>query len=571
MKIDSKAEIVFEESTYDNNQITNMCMDLCDALTERGVLAGDTVTVAMPRNVYSMISMFTLYLMNVTYVLADITLPKSRIEYMLENSNTVLIIGDDSTEDAFPGFKMINVNKLEHRESRGYEFDDCFSRFKRNEDGIMYISYTSGTTGKPKGVMVTRSGFENFADAFIKSNAYQTGGTIACLTNFSFDIIHCETIIPLMLGMKIVLANENEKDNVKKRCELIVKNNVEYIQCTPSAMMMMKLYDEKLSFLDNVNTLILGGEACPEALLQKLSAKKQMRIMNYYGPTETTVWSTYSDLTGKEHVDIGVPLSNTEIYILSDELTEVNVGETGEICIGGTSLARGYCQNQEATDKAFVTYNGKRVYKTGDLGYTADGVIYCCGRKDFQVKIQGHRIELDEIDFRISAIDGILNSVTAARMDESSGTLISFYQAETDMDEDKIRAELSDKLPDYMIPADFVRVKEIIRNANGKTDRKAMLEEYERSVADNNNRIKVEDPTLNILIELMKKENISVPSDISFETGMESLAINSVKYVAVVVAIELEFDIEFDDDYLSVDAFNTVGDLVKYITDKCND
>lgn len=562
MQIHNDSSITFRGETFGKTEINKACNKLMRMLACMSIEKDEVVAIALPRSFHTIVAMYTLYRLGIPYLILDLTLPDERIAYMLENAQVRLIIADSSVSNIFEDKNILNIDSSKMS-------DEVMKPLKSS---IMYLAYTSGTTGKPKGVEIRRKGFDCFAKSFIETGVYKRHGKIICLTSFTFDIIYCETLIPLFLGMNIVLVNSQELNNIKRRCEIIKENHINFIQCTPSAIAMMNMYDGSMSFLDNVDSLVLGGEACPESLLNKLAIKKNLRIMNFYGPTETTVWSTYSDLSNKKSVDIGKPLSNTEIYILDDSGKAVAEGEHGEICIGGKSLAAGYRGNREATKKAFGVYGGKRIYRTGDIGHIENGLIYCHGRKDFQIKILGHRIETDEIDSRLMQIDGINNCVTAAYPTEIGQELISFYQSEKFIDASVIKKNLADFLPDYMIPAVYVRMDNLAYTSSGKTDRNKMISDYleslkTQSICDSKNN---SDGIFGEIVRLIGEKMSNIPADISPNTLLSSIFINSVVYVSMVVFFEEKYDFEFEDEYLNTDAFKSLGELAAYIGKAAN-
>ena len=207
-------------------------------------------------------------------------------------------------------------------------------------------------------------------------------------------------------GLTVVLADEEEQRNPKLMAKFIQDNAVDIIQMTPSRMQLLLNYDKELICLKSVKEIMIGGEAFPFGLLQTLQEKTTARIYNMYGPTETTIWSTISNLTYKDHIDIGRPIKNTEIYIMDDSLTLLPSGQIGEICIGGKGLAKGYVGRDDLTAEKFIYLPQKpnvRVYRTGDMGrHLPDGDLEYLGRTDNQVKIRGHRVELEEIESHLN-------------------------------------------------------------------------------------------------------------------------------------------------------------------------
>ena len=264
---------------------------------------------------------------------------------------------------------------------------------------LLYIIFTSGSTGKPKGVMQTQRTLVNFTHycndyvGYLKKPENQAIATIATI---SFDIFSYEALIPLQKGVKVVIANDNEKTTSKLLNDLMEKNNVTAMQATPSVMQIFANDVKNMPYLKNLKYLTLTGEQVPISLVRKLKEYGDMIIYDGYGPTET-YYCTLSEINDN-FITIGKPFYNDQMYILDKSLKPVPVGVVGEIYIAGDGLARGYLNNLELTEKSFIAnpfVKGTYMYKSGDLGkYMENGEIICLGRSDSQIKIRGLRIEL---------------------------------------------------------------------------------------------------------------------------------------------------------------------------------
>src|SRR5260221_10718104 len=278
---------------------------------------------------------------------------------------------------------------------------------------LAYVIYTSGSTGNPKGVMLTHRNAANFF-AGMDQMLGTTPGVWLAVTSISFDISVLELFWTLGRGFKVVIHREqnrlvngfeNEKANGHRSSvpEEIIRHKVTHLQCTPSLAGTLVLAPESVQAMRSLNNLLLGGEALPFSLAQKLLPLVGGKIINMYGPTETTVWSS-ADQVGNEPITIGKPIANTQIYILDRNLQPVAIGIPGEVFIGGEGVARGYLNRAELTAEKFISNafsedKSARIYRTGDLGrYLADGRIEFLGGADQQVKLRGHRFELGEIE-----------------------------------------------------------------------------------------------------------------------------------------------------------------------------
>lgn len=490
----------------------------------------------------------------ITYIPIDPTYPKDRLKYIVDNANPNDIMSDVELDIKFiPSLQTISV-----------------------EEDVVYILYTSGTTGTPKGVKVTWEGLLNFIEGISEIIDFSPGKRIACFTTVAFDIFFLESIMALYKGLTVVLANEDEQRNPRLMAKLIHDNAVDMVQMTPSRMQVLLNHDKELSCLKNVKEIMIGGEAFPLGLLKTLQAKTNAKIYNMYGPTETTIWSTVSDLTQKDRIDIGRPIKNTEVYIVDESLSILPEGQVGEICIAGKGLARGYVGKNDLTIEKFIYLPQKpdvRVYRTGDMGrYLPDGDLEYLGRTDNQVKIRGHRIELEEIESHLNQIDGIHQAVViASEISETNKMLQAFYTSDTTLDQKEITDYLSSKLPEYMIPVKFKRVESFIQTANGKLDRKRVLECKEIKTSDG----LPEKSTLSELSAVPQKAFGVIKStlapkneDVTLETSLGKAGVDSITFVNLVVALESEFNFEWDDEMLLFTAFPTLRNMIDYVESK---
>lgn len=558
MQIHENAAITFRGTKYGKTEIERLSAVLESNIAIRKYKKDSVVAISMNRSHWIIIAMYTLHRLGIPYTIISAILPQKRVDSMLETAGVSMVISDDETALRFQNYDVISVNNI----------TDTILRMNNCESELMYLAFTSGSTGKPKAVEILSSGFEIFSQAFIETGTFNGASTICCMSDFGFDIIYGESLIPLIVGMNIIVAGENDISSVTGRINFIKQNKADFIQCTPTALQMMKVFDEEMSFLDGIKTILLGGEVLPAALLHALSEHSSLRIYNFYGPTEATVWATYSELSGKSRVDIGRPLTNTDVYILNEKLEELPEGEEGEICISGPSIAKGYYGDADATQKSFIDWHDKRIYLTGDLGFISEGLLYCEGRKDFQVKVHGFRIETEEIEGNFCKIDGIEAAVATTYETEYGPEIVCFYLGNAKLEEKFIRHKLSLSLPEYMIPSAIVYVDDFMYTSSGKVDRKAMVKTLlskEQQPTENKPDRSLADSLKEEIIGLLKQKTFAQLDNVLSEDRLDSLGINSVAYVSMIVELEEKYDFEFEDEYLNPDAFDTFGDLVNYV------
>lgn len=524
------------------------------------------IAIMLGRNKLLLDAITFSFLQGITYIPINPDLPDERIAAILEESKPDAVITTNEYKDRTHNCKTIVINDDETIDFEGNDPDD----------EIAYIMYTSGSTGRPKGVMVRRESVYNFMDGVSEIIDFSEGRSIACLTNVSFDIFFLESVMPLLKGMKVYLATEEEQNNPKAIASLIENSQVDMLQMTPSRMQLLLNYDKDLSCLKNVKDIMIGGEAFPEKLLHTLQEKTNANIYNMYGPTETTIWSTISDLTNKDTVDIGKPIKDTRVYIVDHNLHIVPNGEIGEICIAGKGLAKGYVNNEELTKEKFCPLPEKTeeiIYRTGDLGRVLpSGDLICLGRTDSQVKIRGHRIELGEIEFFINQVDGIIQAVTTvAEKSENEKIIETYYTCSKPITHEQISEYLSKKVPAYMIPAKYYEVDSFELTPNGKIDRNNLQSPIVKTLYNNSSSVPSVQNNSKAFetIAATLSESLEIPVEsIRFDAPLSELDLDSINFVKLVIILEMEFNFEFDDDKLLISEFPTVQSLVEYVDEK---
>lgn len=520
------------------------------------------VAIIMNRTYKYITTMIALYELEIPFLPIDINMPVERIKFMVKNANCKIAILNEKI------ISIEGVTEYTYLELLKYSADDCYKKFGNK---IAYILYTSGSTGQPKGVEVTRIGLENFIQAIPKVIPVDDNLVLASFTSFSFDIVFLETIASLYYGLKIYLATDTEVENAKYVRNLIIKNKVNILQFTPSRLKLLNEIDENLIYLENIKILLIGGEMLSLQLLEKIQQRTSARIFNLYGPTETTIWSTVSELTNKKEIDVGMPIDNTEIYIMDTNDNILEYGCTGEICISGAGVANGYINNLEQTKTHFIQkrINGvnTKLYRTGDLGYVDKrGVLFCLGRMDSQVKMHGYRIELEEIDTVILKMHGISHSATC--YDAECGELVNFYVSASDIRPNEIYKHLSQILPYYMLPQKIVNVEKFDYTTSGKLSKKEMLSHYKRKSKGNLDKKAHNYSIEEIILEIIKKKLES--EELQLSSKLDEIGIDSLNYVSIIVEIEEEFDIEFDDDLLVSSRFESIENIAQYVKESVN-
>lgn len=409
------------------------------------------------------------------YIPIDPTFPKERIEYIINHSQTSLVITEKEFLQEFNSkVSFITKGELLHFESA----QSISLNSKPDPKDTAYIIYTSGSTGSPKGVEIRHQALTNFLTSIQNEPGIQNKDILYSVTTYSFDISILEIFAPLITGAGVFIAHKETLNDVKLLKAELESINPTIIQATPSFYQM--LFNTGWKGNNNLK-IFCGGDSLNESLMEKLLANTK-EVWNMYGPTETTIWSSTKKIEKSSDTSIiGKPINNTQIYIIDENLNPLPLHAVGRIFIAGDGLAKGYYKNEPLTQEKFVDNpfeKGTKMYDTGDLGkWNEKGEIEFLGRKDFQVKIRGFRIELGEIETNISHFSSGIDEVIAdAREVNGEKVLVAYYTAnkETEINKIELREYLQNKLPEYMVPGFFVELENIPLTPNGKIDRKAL-------------------------------------------------------------------------------------------------
>lgn len=472
LKAPERTALIFEKNSLTYGELNSKANRLANMLRAIGVGRNHIVGLMLNRSFEMIIGIMGILKAGGAYLPIDPEYPVDRIKFMLNDSGAdiLLTMGNISNHVGFKG-RIIDLS-----EEKLWSDESLVPENINDSDDLAYIIYTSGSTGKPKGVMIQHKAVMNFMTGMTHKIDFSLDKTILALTTISFDIFVLETLLPLAQGMKIVIADENQQIDPILLKEVIIKNKVDMLQATPSRIQMILNNPDGIDCLRSLKDLILGGEAFPKVLFDKLKYLPSTKIYNMYGPTETTVWSSMINLKATDRISIGKPISNTYFYILDKNSRLCPIGIPGEIYISGESLAKGYLNRPELTRERFIPNQfipGVRMYKTGDFArWLPDGNIEFMGRIDQQLKIRGYRVEPGEIESFLFKYGGIKEAIVTARDDKRGNKqLCCYFTSNAKIDVPDIREYLSKQLPDYMVPSYFIQLEEMPMTPNGKIDR----------------------------------------------------------------------------------------------------
>jgi amino acid adenylation domain-containing protein len=513
-------------------------------IISKNVAPGSVIGICIERSCEMVVSVLGILKSGCCYLPIDPSLPSERIDYMLEDSAAKFMISQESYRDKFQKFGRDEIVYIDNDRDIIGRSADGTPLLNTDNQSLAYLMYTSGSTGRPKGVKVPHQSVVNFITSMTKKPGFLATDRLLAVTTLSFDISVLEVFLPLSTGAETVIAKSDEVSDGQKLSKLLELHDITVLQATPVTWTL--LLGSGWTGKKNLKTLC-GGEPISPGLIKELLPKVES-LWNMYGPTETTVWSTCFRITDPSApVLVGLPVDNTQIYILDKNNKLLPSGSIGEVCIGGLGVTKGYHNRLELTQEKFINFESDRiVYKTGDLGrFLKNGNLELFGRIDNQIKLRGFRIETGEIESLLLNMKGIKEAVVKIHeFDKSDQRMVAFLNIDSEfsLSNDEIVKMLAQNLPAYMIPSFFQKSEGFPRMPNGKINRKALVldieeqkgreEEEEREISMTQKKI------MKIFEDVLKIKNIRI-GDNFFDVGG-----NSLLAIAVFAKIEAAFNIQ---------------------------
>lgn len=520
--------IIYENESISYLQLEFLANQLAEWLKQRNIGPGKYAAILVERNDFAYIAMLAILKAGAAYVPLDPECPTDRINYILKDCNVSLLITTNSL------YKQHYAIPCAHF-LFDQEYDQLInttSKISTDQpnsfpDNVCYVIYTSGTTGKPKGVEITHRSVCNYVQEAKRIYAITQKDRVYQGFSIGFDASVEEIWPALTAGATLISTNNKAVRAGANLIEFLNHHQVSFFSTVPT---LLRILEPPISSL---RLLILGGEVCHQDLITRWS-RSNLRIINTYGPTEATVVTTYCECHPDKPVTIGQPLSNYEIHVLNEKMQPVNVNETGELCIGGICLSRGYVNRPDLNQTKFFHHpelGNKRLYRTGDLCRILEsGDLQFVGRSDNQIKLRGFRIELGEIEGVVMEHDSVRQAV-ASLWEQSPGveflTVYLIPENETNFCLDNLINYLKSRLAAYMLPSFFEIVDSFPLLASGKIDRKKLPppRSIKKSATKQHKstRSETEKKVAVIWQKLFNQDDISIDADFFYDLGGHSL------------------------------------------------
>ena len=506
-KTPNNIAVVYEDTKLTYQELNNRANQLAHHLIDSyQIKPDDLVVLCLDRSELMLVVMLGVLKAGGAYVPIDPDHPDERIKYILEDTKAKVVLTDNSHKEKIEQVSQggqeskssidINDTEIGNVETNNVTAIDVvvvtneeLSKFKNSNpttavtsNNLIYVFYTSGTTGNPKGVMVEHKSVVNTVLSLYDVYDFSKGNKTTAFTSYAFDVSASEFFIALLGEAELHLFSEEVKKDALLLSDYVKDKKINYLYLPPAMLTVLPKVNYK-----TLKAIVYAGEPCDKETGKYWSGKYP--LYNYYGPTEATIYATGKQIIAGDTHLIGSPISNAKCYILDENLLPLPVGAVGELYIGGAGIARGYL-NRPDLDTRFISNpfqiqeekkpnKNSKLYKTGDLvRWLSDGNIEYIGRNDFQVKIRGHRVELEEIENSLFAYKPIKQAVVLVkgllRKDVENKYLVGYYVADNMLDEEDILSYLRSKLPGYMVPSKMICLKSMPLTSSGKVDRSVL-------------------------------------------------------------------------------------------------
>jgi amino acid adenylation domain-containing protein len=553
-------------------ELNRLANRLAHRLRRMGVDRNTICGIFVPRSVHWCIALLGILKAGGAFLTFDAGHPAERLRFMLQDSGCKLVVGFEPLPGA-------NEADLVDPRDKSLEDEPDTNPENRNEvTDIAYVIYTSGTTGTPKGVLLCHEGIASFDQHYKQSFGFAREERILNFFSPSFDGSISEMTMALLAGTSFYILPNRVKESYRHFEQYLNEHRITVATIPPPY----------LSYLDPeafpyLHTIFVAGSASSAKLMERWNEKKS--IVNHYGPTEVTIcateWKAPRGRSISTVVPIGYPIANKKVYILNQDGDLQPIGIRGQLCVSGIRLSPGYLNQPELSADKFVVNplaqelpftqreRHSNYYRTGDCGrWLPDGSIEYLGRIDNQVKIRGFRVEIGEIEQILQSADGVTDAAVIAKADDSGeSTLYGFFSGSAIAED--VREHIASRVPDYMVPTRLVHVESMPLTRHDKVDNRRL----EAMLVDSWNTTSAEPPLEDIdedplettvfrLIAESSGGSVSA-AHVHRKDNLDSLGISSLRFFKLMLKIEEQFGLEFDDDFFIGRKELTAGAVVQ--------
>ena len=523
--------LVAGEVTHSYQQLQHQANKLAYKLKRRGVTPGEIVGVYASHSVERIVSLLAILKVGAAFMPLRVSEPLEKLNEVLDSCSVSKLLVEARFSEAFYQHPSFSQKLFIDTNTSAIAGDPEWKNHLTQPSDLAYVLMTSGSTGTPKAVMVEHRSLHNTVHWFQREYNLGVGSQILQLTDYTFDPSLEDIFGGLLAGAQIHLPSQEVLTDAGACYRYLVEQKIHLVNYVPSVLYEILGHRKRV---ESLRTVISGGEALSETIKEALLAKGYT-LYNNYGPTEITVDCLYSRCDQRK-VHLGTPISNSYCLLLDTHDRLTPIGRTGEICIGGLGVARGYLNDSALTAEKFIPdpYHPSRVlYKTGDYGqWQADGTVRYLGRKDKQVKINGIRVELGQVTSAIDQMPEVMQSEVV--VSGAAKRLIAFIalQAGQKVSEDTVKARLREALPTYLVPRFICFLKKFPLTSNGKTNIRALEKMYgstkpQRASALSKEASQCERALADIWSEILDPEEMDADKSF-FELGGDSLDLMKV-------------------------------------------
>ncbi|WMW47862.1 lichenysin non-ribosomal peptide synthetase LicA [Bacillus paralicheniformis] len=472
----------FEDKVWSYGELNRKANQLARRLRERGVQPGTTAAILTARSAEMVIGILAVLKAGAAYVPIDPDHPEKRVQHFFEDSGAAVLLTQKAMKPLAEAAEF-GGDILFLEDEHLYLGDASDLRLPISPEAMANLTYTSGTTGTPKGNMVSHRNILRT----VKNTNYldvMTSDIVLSISNYVFDAFMFDVFGSLLNGAKLVIAPKDTILDMSRLAHVLEKEKVTVLMITTALFNL--LTDMRPDSLKGLRRVLFGGErASVDHVRRALNTVGKGRLLHMYGPSESTVFTTYYPVNevpdDAQAIPIGKPVSNTEVLILDSFGNVQPAGVAGELCVGGDGLVRGYFNRSELTAEKFTEHpfkTGEKIYRTGDMArWLADGCLEFIGRIDHQVKIRGQRIELGEIEHHLLTHEMVQEAaVLAVDTGKRDQMICAYFTADQELSSEELRRYAAEGLPGYMIPSVFMQLQELPLTGNGKVDRRALPE-----------------------------------------------------------------------------------------------